>query len=428
MANSLADEAFTLSSKLCTLVLSAWCYHSAPSQANETTASTESVVVEDVVNAWDGRQESTTSASFTWRIDRTGFNRWSTYQTEYQPGVSSSCSPATSDIQSLIFQGHRSRREMLRWRPQDYQEYGGFSTESTGPGAATRFAFLGALKDRFSGGHPQTQAPYRCVSISDGTERLDIHDGHGDTPVAFKSDHTFRNQGEYGQIDDLLSRPILLAYRPLRWTGNDLSIDGIRIAGTDSPMQGRNCIIVEYPLKENATAKLWVDPSRDYHVVRFIQYAGVHAQYQIDIQFEQYSTNNWTPQGWTIVLLSQSRDYPGRSDLFRFVSCTVIESTVNKSLPEGLFQTSLATGTCVLDLGANSWRKVVAEGATRELDAEEIGRVRGSLQINGIERGRRSPGRWNPVIAFLIVCGLSLYWLRRHSLRPRDSRTPKSDE
>lgn len=405
----------------------------APITADQDTGPSQSVTAEDIVNVWEAREETITSASFTWQIERTGFNRWSTYQAEYwcaeQPTDLSDGS--TNNLQSLSLQDDKVRGEMSRWRPQDYQEFAGFSSDSTGPGAVTRNAYLSAWKAHFRHLEAQKHAPYRYMWIFDGRERFDIHEGHTGAAVAFKLPGRVNNQGEYPYLNDVLCKPIMLACRPLRWPGSAISIEDLQLTD-NSAVQGRPCTVVEYAIGHDSSARMWVDTGRDCHILRLIYREEGKAKYQLDIEYQPSEAVGWIPQRWSVVPLNDSRHTPGRSDTIQFASCRVTGCSVNKGLPDDLFRVRLAPGTYMVDVAANRKYRVTSDEETRPLNAEEFVLVHSALETANPDVNEEPYIRWYQAIAILIllVVGASLYWRRWRSARlrnPLESRPQNLD-
>lgn len=392
--------------------------------ADQGTAGSRVEAVEMILRAWKDREEEISSASFTWQIDRSHFDRWSTYQTEYW---SSKDGPneqgaRSSDLQSLSIQGDKWRMEVSRWRRLDYQEFVGFSPDSTGPGAATRNAYLSAWKARFSQPSAERHEPYRCVTIYDGCERWDLHDGHTGHPVAVKSHGWANEEGEYPALNDVLARPLILACRPLLWIARDGSSGAVRIVKEGSAVQGTDCLVVDCPVNDRETMTMWIAASRGYHVLRLIHREEGEARYQLDIDYGHDSEGRWLPQHWTVVTMNDSRITPGRCDTIQFASCTVTDSSVNHSLSEELFRPQVPAGTYVVDVATGHKCQVAGDGRARELSSDEVALVRSALEIANPERESAPSFRWYQVVAAcFLVLGVAAWCLHRRRAKPTSS-------
>ncbi|MBX9628557.1 MAG: hypothetical protein K2X82_32470 [Gemmataceae bacterium] len=139
--------------------------------------------------------------------------------------------------------------------------------------------------------------------------------------------------------------PFLPAFRPLGvgfggWDPNEL-----RVTGRTALVNGAQCIEVGFiGTTPTAGTTLWLDPGRDYHLVRYQQYgSGQYALTQYDIDYTADAPGRWRPAGWVSIFQLQG------GHLYRRVKASVTECAVGERVSSGEFSTEPPPNTRVED-------------------------------------------------------------------------------
>ncbi len=132
-------------------------------------------------------------------------------------------------------------------------------------------------------------------------------------------------------------KPLALALRPLTSTVSPSELAKYTI----SPIRGRigadTCLILEPNVDERSgrsvpRASFWVDPARDYVVVRAVVESKDRCQRQTDITYDRKPGGDWVPMTWSVILLSQNG---GLDQQFRSTRDSV---SVGAPLPPSTFE------------------------------------------------------------------------------------------
>lgn len=121
---------------------------------------------------------------------------------------------------------------------------------------------------------------------------------------------------------------------------------------------------------ESHSAALWVDPSRECSVQRYILSMGGKVRLQLNIDYTRDEQYGFVPSAWEIARLDPGGN-PRES-----VSASVVSFVLNRRIPVEEFQLNFPAGTLVTDLKSDSARGrtqyiVREEGAKRLVTEEE---------------------------------------------------------
>jgi hypothetical protein len=168
--------------------------------------------------------------------------------------------------------------------------------------------------------------------------------------------------------------PIFFTYRISQpWFLSD-SADGWHLTGEQTMVDGRICLVVEYAKRMNPNTRynVWVDPSRDFVVVRKDRaHSDGQPFVQLDIEYERHPDVGWVPVRWVDNMFSGGAD--GTSHLFDASSYTVTAYEFNQPIDESVFAFEFPVGTEVSDHGQTY---LVTEDGHRAVTDDEI--VRGA--------------------------------------------------
>jgi hypothetical protein len=135
--------------------------------------------------------------------------------------------------------------------------------------------------------------------------------------------------------------PLRLAVRPLG-PSSDWTPENSRVVSEDALVGGVHCVKLQMD-KMNYSEQCWVDPKRDYCVVRWERGNGANKPLDLVIDCEQSVDHEWLPARWRWTLF----DRPGAESAS--FAATVTRRAVNKTLPEKTFTADYPRGTRVYD-------------------------------------------------------------------------------
>jgi hypothetical protein len=152
-----------------------------------------------------------------------------------------------------------------------------------------------------------------------------------------------------------------VTFRPLEFLG-DTAKRPLRLVTEHAILDGAHYIKLKQP-SQHSVMTYWVDPSRDYVVVRWelnVQGLGkTYAWVAIDYQFDKQ--HGWLPSGWQTDGDYQrsgweySATRPSRS--------TVFESTINPALSRATFASNFPPGLTVVDHAQKEIYTVASDGS-----------------------------------------------------------------
>jgi hypothetical protein len=136
--------------------------------------------------------------------------------------------------------------------------------------------------------------------------------------------------------------PLRFALRPAG-LAPDWSQDNCRVVSENAVLDGVRCIEIQLD-KIAYSDRCWVDPSRDYSVVRWERRQPGFPPLEITIDLESRSNREWAPTRWSW-RFSGEGGAPAASFEATVRSCTIL----NQNLPEGTFSPTGPPGTRVFD-------------------------------------------------------------------------------
>lgn len=235
----------------------------------ERVAAQASVSMEQIVKAWQQRQDRVRSARFSW-LDRQTYTRGVHSEMGKKPGSQEREIPArdtTINIpHSMSFQG-----ESLRYvyDGPDWSEAKGEYV----PGRAISTFNGKVCKAILPKGTPNTYYP---------TGSIKVEPKHIDA-----------------QVPSL--RPLLTAYRGLVPNLRTYDLEDMRI-GQMTLIDGKSCLeIADIRRGGRMVRRLWLDTTRDFLLVRAIHTTLDKVTQRTDIRYREHPEAGWVPTGWDIV-------------------------------------------------------------------------------------------------------------------------------
>jgi hypothetical protein len=147
--------------------------------------------------------------------------------------------------------------------------------------------------------------------------------------------------GDLFEESEIDLTPLRLALRPTT-TASDWSPENCRVLSEDALLGNVHCIKLQMD-KVDHSERCWVDPNRDYSVVRWERRHQDLAALDFAIEVQQGPDHEWLPHRWSWRL---SPDAASRAASFE---ATVTRRMINKKLPDATFAADYPPGTRVYD-------------------------------------------------------------------------------
>ena len=239
-------------------------------------AAAEPVTLDAIGKKWQERQDEVKSAKFVWSEERTDTK-----------GSLSSTQPRKED--NPIAQTTNSPTDVT------------YTTTVTA-------SFQGdSLLYSYTHRHwsPKTNAmkelPRLCVF--DGKISKTLYIAGGGLFTAYPDGHIQRKPTHPDARNPQL-RPILMAYRSMNPKFRAYEVEQFTIAGGTAMIRGRPCVELQRRTQAHQGAfviRCWVDPKRDYLIVREMMVENDQVGVQIDIDFAPHAVAGWQPTSWKVI-------------------------------------------------------------------------------------------------------------------------------
>ena len=136
--------------------------------------------------------------------------------------------------------------------------------------------------------------------------------------------------------------PILNTVRPVDAAFRNFRVRAMSLPGRRATIQGRSCLELEHR-QHSYLQRIWVDPSRDYVVVRELSTQDERPLIKWDVQFQQVD-GLWVPKSWSI----QKLHLNGKFDYSIQAVVTTVQINPTIAAPE--FDILFPSGTLVTDM------------------------------------------------------------------------------
>jgi beta-lactamase regulating signal transducer with metallopeptidase domain/thiol-disulfide isomerase/thioredoxin len=294
--------------------------------ADEPPSAGKSLTLEKVFAAWKARQERIKSFYFVWNL-RVALPKG--YRFPFTRGLAGvrreDVALGDKDVEFAISQSEWSGEGLERLR-SDFSEFICSGAEGWKETGRFRITQAGSLNSRLHvptrSGEAPTIAMWRKVAIK--------------RPSGWSSSGDFLLQDL--EID---LAPLRLALRPLS-PASDWSGENSRVVSEDALIGNVHCIKLQMD-KVDHSEQCWVDPSRDYCVVRWERRQSEGAHLTVAIDAVQGADHEWLPARWSWRLTG------GPAGPAASFEATVTRHMVNKKLPDTTFAADYPGGTRVYD-------------------------------------------------------------------------------
>jgi hypothetical protein len=148
--------------------------------------------------------------------------------------------------------------------------------------------------------------------------------------------------GEHLRVD-IDPRPLLLAYRA--WPPENVGIrrEQFTLSDRRGTVDGRECLIMEHVTQNSRVARYWVDPGRDYLIVRVEGVGEGKGGFREDFEHSFDPEHGWVPSGWTMTWV----DADGALKMSK--RSRVTKWSLNEPVAPERFDFSFPSGTFVTD-------------------------------------------------------------------------------
>lgn len=324
------------------------------------------VSVEDALRAWEQRHARIESADVSWTIERTPGGNSSTYQMEF--GLASSDSEEVARNGRFRLRGDKRRYDSAHWHLDPHSEFAGFVRDHSFQ------RLVECLTASCEDCDIRTLQPYQIHLTWDGKSRTElITDTGNNYSVARITPHILQQgkRGEYSYFHGLLCRPLLQALRPLTRSDSRLTTAGIQLTARPSRIGGHLCSVLEEKPTPQTVCKMWVDPQRDFCVLRAITTTDGILQHQFDIEYLEDDTFGWLPSKWSVMVSRFDESFPGQQHTFQFAAAQVSNWAINGQLEPSVFELEFPTGTIIHDVSSSALMVVDEGEQTRPVSPKE---------------------------------------------------------
>lgn len=175
-------------------------------------------------------------------------------------------------------------------------------------------------------------------------------------------------------------------------------------------INGRTCTIIEQRFG-NFSRVIWVDPGREYAILRYSVMRRDVPSYQIDGKYIEHDQGGWAPSGW---IINSWRDGPDGSRVLRLhAEARVTKYEVNPEFAADEFRLEFPVGTIVRDDRVDEDHLVRENGEQRKILRSERRCGAAYEDFVGTETGRAAlprPANWSTT-TILVAVGIGVFLL-----------------
>jgi hypothetical protein len=157
----------------------------------------------------------------------------------------------------------------------------------------------------------------------------------------------------------------MLALRPLTAQLASIDLATYRVADKRPTLNGVSCLLLEL-IKDKGPKRsklsFWVDPARDYLVLREVRTFGRQDFRTTDIVYEQNAARAWIPKRWDVVDM-----YPGTRNFDFAIHAHTLKAIIGEPIAPTEFELGeLPVGTLIND--SRSGRLIKSEVGKKPLE------------------------------------------------------------
>jgi hypothetical protein len=230
--------------------------------------------------------------------------------------------------------------------------------------------------------------------------------------------------------------PLLITFRGVHASTGDFNPKDYVLTDKRGVVGGRTCVLFEEApavreqrrrnSRSDASASWWLDPERDFVVLRYVETEGPRPVLQFTCSYRPLPEGGWVPTGWSTVALAEDGSVRQASQ------CTVTHLVTNVRLDAGEFVIDFPPDTQVSDLRSGAEYLVRPGGQPRLITPAEAGATYDQLLQTESGMALRPPRsawwRWlaRANLAVLACLAASFAWRRVRAGKPhlRPGPTP----
>jgi len=268
--------------------------------------------IDTIRKAWKARQDRVRSFEFTWVEKRTEAKGW-----KKQPGGKAlNPNGLTQPEEDLVYE------EATRFLVDGDKWLYRFTTKMLQPAESKG-----------------VDAPLERVRLFDGRTHKEFEQRRGSPPYP---QGTLANPKERPEHSLLNVAPLVWTFRLLDETVRDFDLREMRVAKGRGVVDGRDCVILEPREATSGTMTVWVDPARDWSVVRHTLAVPKNVSLQFDVSYAHDDKEKlWIPSTWKYAVTSPD------GSLQVSASGRVEKYAINPRIDPAEFQWDFPLGTWV---------------------------------------------------------------------------------
>lgn len=354
------------------------------SKSTDGSGSDRIVSLATIAEAWKHREQLHPHVAMTWTIENGSRYAAASFRSQ--------------ELQPVLSRLTISDRDLQYSTPWQHPRVD--LTRKAGLRDATSLQdFNRRFKARFAVPAENLPESLQLIITSDDKSRIDEvsdPDGRGYRGIVYDQPNVWKDR--VGEMDDLLWRGPVLALRPLTRSGIGFQPADCVLLPDMAWVAGVRCWVIEETIQlagEKLKRRFWVDPARDYLILRTTVSVDDMLREQLDIQYTLDSSQQWLPASWDAVtwprLASSISEFQfaGNEWLFQSVSAKTVECRTDKPLDDAPSVTHFHQGTVVFDQHSKEWFQQVSAGVRRKLNADEAS----EMAMNG-RLANRDSGSW----------------------------------
>jgi hypothetical protein len=342
------------------------------------------IQISSIIEAWGKRERKYRNVEMSWTLGRD--LRFAT--SLFQRAEPTEGSVLPTDIGRLVISVDSASYSTAWGHPRmDLTNKAGLKGE---PGFKD---FSQVVRSRFVPLSKHAPGNLRLEVFCDSHRRVDeLFDtsNHGYRGIIFAHPNVWTDR--IGEMDDLVWKAPMLAFRPLARYGFACQADSCNLLSKSAWIEGIRCAVIEETSQSDGIhfkRRFWVDPARDFLVLRSCLMRDGILLEQIDLQYDENSIQEWHPCSWIVIRkgskshsITSDKPFPGDEWLFDVISAKVTErsfanSSIAKSIP-----TNFRIGSIVYDQSANEWSQQVSTNGRRKLEPFEVTTLGSAIDDN----------------------------------------------
>lgn len=161
--------------------------------------------------------------------------------------------------------------------------------------------------------------------------------------VEFHSGHVFRLTTAEGFVTST-NYPVRWTFAPLAEPLHEFSLRAFQLSPKRQVKDGTTCLVLVQDDTNGFWRSLWIDPARDFSIVRYTIATKERLVRQLDCEYERNDVGAWLPTRWTTVRRDSSDGSPSSTE-----TVTVDRCEVAPEFRKDEFVISFPPGTVVED-------------------------------------------------------------------------------